>query len=500
MSTAPFLPFSALCTAMMLIVAVSASPAARAQDLAEPPPSGSDFGPAIPFGEDDGAVEAPGSLAESEGVPSSGFGEAEPAPPGSFFRSPEPVAEESPGFESPPPPFSPQAPVGADVPMAPAESAGLPPSSFETPATASPAATGFGAPLADDGTRSVLTSPPEGPAAMAPGSFGSPEAASNALPPAEMADLGLADSAPPAANQQTVELPTGPATELIKVALAAVEAGTGPIVLEGLATRPLPLLEALERSGDRGRRLWITQAYWNLVEKVAVLRWTAEAVERLEYVAPSGDPHDRAVLDVAVASRLADVAAARAALVSAQQELVDLVRLPATEPLPWPVDRPLATSYETHFDVLFASRIATGRIRAIARSLPLEHEEVDARAAAVHAAETALAMAENDHARGSRGIEAVIAAHAAVLEQQQALAKSVTRYNDDIVEYVMAVADFSVPDEQFATMLIGAPTPWRPAVTLTSATVPVGMSPTLAPPPAGVPAGAILSSGGFPAQ
>ena len=284
--------------------------------------------------------------------------------------------------------------------------------------------------------------------------------------------------------EQTLAMPTGPATTLIAEALAVVEAGGGPAILVELAARPLPLLEALERSGDRGRRLWITQAYWKVVEKVAVLRWTAEAADRLDLVAPSGDPHDRATLDVAVASRLADVAAARAALVVAQQELVDLARLPAGEPLPWPVDRPLATSYETHFDVLFASRIATGRIRAIHRVLPLEHEEVDARAAAVLAAQTALEMAENDHARGTRGIEAVITSHAALLEQQQALAKAVSRYNDDIVEYVMAVADFSVPDEQFAAMLIGAPTPWRPAVTLTSASAPVVGVPTLAPPPA----------------
>ena len=271
-------------------------------------------------------------------------------------------------------------------------------------------------------------------------------------------------------------------------------------MLVGLASRPLPLLEALELSGDRGRRLWITQAYWKLVEQAAMLRWTAEAAERLDLVAPSADPLDRATLDVAVASRLADVAAARAAVVSAQQELVDLARFPASEPLPWPVDRPLATSYETHFDVLFASRIATGRIRAIHRSLPLEHEEVDARAAAVLAAETAVAMAENDHASGARGIESVIAAHAALLEQQKSLAGAVTRYNDDIVEYVMAVADFSVPDSQFATMLIGTPTPWRPTVALTSAALPAGGSPTLAVPPAAGAAGQPAALNGFPVR
>lgn len=503
MKTSRFSILSATFGALAMFVALAAMTRGWAQEATEPPPSFGDFNPVAPLEAEDGSFESAALAEESEETPASGFGSPAPAEPGSFFRSSEPVAEDSPGFDSaPPPPFS--SPPPAAPPAAAADealpAAGFPPQAFEPPPTSPPAATGFGTPLGADGTRSVLTAPPEEAAAMAPpAAFGGLGAAAPVTPPAEITNAPVAESAPPAANQRQIEMPTGPATELIIAAIEGVEAGTGPAVLEGLAVRPLPLLEALERSGDRGRRLWITQAYWNLVEKVAVLRWTAEAVERLEYVAPSGDPHDRAVLDVAVASRLADVAAARASLVSAQQELVDLVRLPANEPLPWPVDRPLATSYETHFEVLFASRIATGRIRAINRSLPLEHEEVEARAAAVVAAETALAMAENDHARGSRGIEAVIAAHAALVDQQQALAKSVTRYNDDIVEYVMAVADFSVPDEQFATMLIGAPTPWRPAVTLTSATVPVGMTPTLAPPAASPLGGAVIPSSGFPA-
>ena len=483
---------------------------------------------------------------------------------GSFFRSSPPPAESSfsianvsddaaddvmaapdaPGMSrfGAPPPFSvppasesaasnaapaqatvpPAGPFDTATPAAVPPQTGLPPPSPPNGASAPP---GFSAPAAE-GTRSVLTSPPEQPASLPASGFGS-SPAGLAPPPSQvsgdpaaaglqepaafdasdvggMASQGGAVVGTSAGNvadaQQPVVLPSGPATMLIDAALEAVEEGSGPAVLVGLASRPLPLLEALERSGDRGRRLWITQAYWKLVEQAAMLRWTAEAAERLDLVAPSADPLDRATLDVAVASRLADVAAARAAVVSAQQELVDLARFPASEPLPWPVDRPLATSYETHFDVLFASRIATGRIRAIHRSLPLEHEEVDARAAAVLAAETAVAMAENDHARGARGIESVIAAHAALLEQQKSLAGAVTRYNDDIVEYVMAVADFSVPDSQFATMLIGTPTPWRPTVALTSAALPAGGSPTLAVPPAAGAAGQPAALNGFPVR
>jgi len=228
-----------------------------------------------------------------------------------------------------------------------------------------------------------------------------------------------------------------------------------------LYVRPLPLLEALERSGDRGRRLWIAQAYWKVSAAHAQLRWYTEAIERLELVAPGGDPHDRATLDVAVAEARADLAEARAQLGVAQQELVDLARLPLAEPLPWPVDRPLAGPYQTHFDTIFATRPATGRVRAIARTLPSRHEALESRAAAVRAAAKAMAMAEADHAKGQRPIEAVVAAHDALIGQQREFLLATKAYNLDIAEYAMAVADAKVADDKFVAMLIGTPIQWR---------------------------------------
>lgn len=253
------------------------------------------------------------------------------------------------------------------------------------------------------------------------------------------------------------------ATTVLSRALEPLEdgapaAGTRPSVY----ARPLPLVEALERSGDRARRLWISQAYWKVSGGYAALRWSTDALERLELIAPGGDPHDRAVLDVALAAARADLADARAELIAAQQELVDLVRLPAGEPLPWPVDRPLAGPYQTHFETIFATRPATGRIRAIVRMLPSKHEALEARAAAVIAAQKAMQMAEADHAKGQRPIEAVTAAHAALTGQQREFVKVMKAYNLDIAEYAMAVADLSVPDDRFVSMLIGTPIQWRP--------------------------------------
>lgn len=252
-----------------------------------------------------------------------------------------------------------------------------------------------------------------------------------------------------------------------------------------LHERPLPLLEALERSGDRARRLWITQAYWKVGAAFATLRQATAAVERLELVAPGAAVQDRAVLDALVAESRSERAAAQAALVAAQQELVDLVRLPPGEPLPWPVDRPLVAAYQTHFESIFANRVATGRVRAINRSLPARHEALEARAAAVKAAAEAFATVEAEHAQGRLPIDAVAAAAERLEAQERRFIDDVRVYNNEIAEYVMAVADFSVPDDRFAAMLIGTPIPWRqqPAVIAAGATadVPPAAAPSLQP-------------------
>jgi len=270
-----------------------------------------------------------------------------------------------------------------------------------------------------------------------------------------------------------------------------------------LHERPLPLLEALERSGDRARRLWITQAYWKVGAAFATLRQATTGVERLELVAPGAAVQDRAVLDALVAEARSERAGAQAALVAAQQELVDLVRLPPGEPLPWPVDRPLVTAYQTHFESIFANRVATGRVRAINRSLPARHEALETRAAAVKAAAEAFATVEAEHAQGRLPIEAVATAAERLEAQERKFIDDVRVYNNEIAEYVMAVADFSVPDDRFAAMLIGTPIPWRqqPAVIAAGATadVPPAATPLQQQPASAVPPPVFIPPAGLQA-
>jgi hypothetical protein len=332
---------------------------------------------------------------------------------------------------------------------------------------------------AADGTKSVVVPAVDDVGA----SLTPPAVAVPATPPAVAAPPVARSSLPEppsvlAPPVVAADVPAADANDLLAAALEPPAAGAA-------AMRAVTLLEAVESAGDPSRRLWVVQAYWKVAASVAAVHWSRDAVERLELVAPGADPHDRAVLDVATAAARADLAEAQVRLGVAQQELVDLSRLSVADATPWPVDRPLAGPYQTHFDAIFANRIATGRVRAIARTLPARHEALEARAAAVRAAVEAAAMAEAAHAQGRRPIEAVAAAHTALVGQRREFLEAVKAYNLDIAEYAMAVADASVPTDQFVSMLIGTPVQVRPQ--------PVGLSappavPSLPPVPAAVPA------------
>ena len=82
-------------------------------------------------------------------------------------------------------------------------------------------------------------------------------------------------------------------------------------------------------------------------------------------------------------------------------------------------------------------------------------------------------MAETDHAKGNRPIESVASAQAALAAQQREFLIATLAYNMDIAEYAMAVADPTIPDDRFVSMLISTPIQWRSAITPASGSTPV---------------------------
>ena len=174
-------------------------------------------------------------------------------------------------------------------------------------------------------------------------------------------------------------------------------------------------------------------------------------------------------------------------------------------PLPLPGNRPHVGPYRTYFKELFAGRPAPPRARLLDGTLPLRSRVIDARAAALQAAEDALAAATRGRASGHGPLAPLVAALDALHQQQRAMMASVCRYNHDIADYALSVAEPGTNEEALAAMLVRtARQPGQPpastidrGVRPASATEPIpppGMrwnnQPTLAPPrvmPPGIP-------------
>jgi hypothetical protein len=232
----------------------------------------------------------------------------------------------------------------------------------------------------------------------------------------------------------------------------------------GLYDRPLTLLEAIARHRDRREQLSVARAYWKLSSAFSRYHWTVQESKALEQVAVGNAAADAPLLATARAAATARMHELRIELVVAQHELADRLAFTSSDPLPFPADQPLVGPYRTYFDTLFAARSAASFLRAIHRALPMRREAIDARAAAVQAAASAVHSIEESHARGESDMRNFLACHEQLHAQRTAFIAQVYEYNDDIAEYALAVADPAASDAQLVAMMIRT----RPTGTLSS--------------------------------
>ena len=231
--------------------------------------------------------------------------------------------------------------------------------------------------------------------------------------------------------------------------------------------RPLTLLEALSTARDVGRQAEVVHAYWRAVEALGAYRAAADAAARLGLaVRPEDGPMLRAAQTAAQAS--VQVAAARALV--AQHELGDAALLGLASGPPLPADSPHVGGYRTGFDEVYAMRGVAPRARMLHRMLPLRRQTIEARAAAVQAAEDALQAVAEAYAAGRVDLAAVRAAVDQWAGQRQAFMAAVCQYNHDIADYALAVTGPVVASQSLVSMLIlpaarigsGSPQPSSP--------------------------------------
>ena len=186
-----------------------------------------------------------------------------------------------------------------------------------------------------------------------------------------------------------------PATDIVAKAMT-LPSGSA------IAGSPVTLVAALGATADRGRQLQIVHAYWQLAQAVAEYRFCFDhtyALARIKTVA-NNDPS----LRLAAASAAAQLHEAELAALDRQYKLAELLQSPVAAPLPLPADRPYADAYRTGFNEMFAGRTPPESARLADKLLPLQRQAIDARAAAVQAADDAIVAATDDcqSGRGTR--------------------------------------------------------------------------------------------------
>jgi len=322
-------------------------------------------------------------------------------------------------------------------------------------------------------------SQPAQPPATIPGVQGSapPAAGEYSRPPSDLSaptssSLGLPSGPAPATQPALSDFgvpnsefrpPSSPATSApreVASAGAAFLSRALSLPADGtIGGRPVRLQDLLARTFDQRQREELIHAYWHLAASVAEYnfcrdfqmqlgRWQA----RLQPAAlpASAAARWRAVSALAQARR----EAAEASLVERQHTLAALARLAPDQPLPLPADRPYVGVYRTYFRELFPAGTGPGRTRLIDRTLPLGQRAIEQFAAAVEAADKAVAAVDGSELTGAAALSNALWLLQRRYEEQQTLMQAVVGYNRQITEYALAVSPRGVDAGKLVAMLI----------------------------------------------
>lgn len=271
------------------------------------------------------------------------------------------------------------------------------------------------------------------------------------------AAIAPANASPPAASPLvSVKEPLGEdAPE--KLITEAIE----PTDHDALTGEPHTLVAVLGRAGgDRDRQLRATVAYWQLSASVANYHFRQLEVDYLRQIegfessasegagnaAPQGDP-------LRISAADAKRGEAQLEAIVAQHSLATWLSVPASAPLPLPVDRPHVNAYRTYYQQLFPSGGSLA-LRRIDETLPIRRQEIAIRARAVRRAEEMLDLAETAYISGNGSRRDLLSALHRLSSERQLFVEAVRKYNTEIGEYAITVARPGAPPRDLVAMML----------------------------------------------
>ena len=225
--------------------------------------------------------------------------------------------------------------------------------------------------------------------------------------------------------------------------------------------RPLPgvpvSLEDMMRTTPVQYRKAMVQQYWETYFDWATLQNQLQHSNWLKQVANPRSRPEQMLLQTAKSMSRNDVTAAEIQLSKSQSKLQQLSRSKTGELLPLPLNQPLVTNYNSHYDWYEARNMIPAKLKGINEMLPRTHKLIADRAKTAAQAENARNVAAQAFSSGQIGLGDLLAVGSAWKTSLQGFVSTVVNYNHAISDYALTITSPQKPIEQVVAMLVAKP-------------------------------------------
>ena len=225
--------------------------------------------------------------------------------------------------------------------------------------------------------------------------------------------------------------------------------------------RPLPgvpvSLEDMMRTTPLQYRKAMVQQYWETYFDWATLQNYLQHSNWLKSVANPRSRPEQMLLQTAKLMSRNDVTAAEIQLSKSQSKLQQLSQSKTGELLPLPLNQPLVTNYNSHYDWYEARNLIPEKLKGINEMLPRTYKLIAERAKTAAQADNARKVAAQAFSGGQIGLGDLLAAGSAWKSSLQGFVSTVVNYNHAISDYALTITSPQKPIEQVVSMLVAKP-------------------------------------------
>ena len=229
------------------------------------------------------------------------------------------------------------------------------------------------------------------------------------------------------------------------------------------STKPLPGipvdLESLLRSTPTRYRLAMVQQYWETYFDWSTLQNRQSHADWMAGLSNPRSQSEQSLLNTAKSMAQNELVAAEIQLARSQSKLQQLAGTNHRELLllPLPMDQPLVTKYNSHYDWYASRNMIPAKLKGINEMLTRTYELISSRSSTVQQAEAARNQATQAFKSGQLGLSNLLDSgrvwHAAI----QGFSSTVVSYNQAISDYALTVTPATKPVSELVTMLVAKP-------------------------------------------